>query len=48
MWAYLPSQAWWAFNVVKTKAMPALQPQSSLNKMQIYFTDGDEKLYGPL
>lgn len=48
VWSYLPSGARWAFNVVKTKAIPALLPRSALNKMQIHFSDCDDKLYDPL
>jgi hypothetical protein len=47
IWAYLPSQSWWAFACIWRKSIPALLPRTALMLMQLHFTDGDPMLYGP-
>ena len=47
VWSYLPSQSWWAFACIWRKSIPALLHWTALMLMQLHFTDGDPKLYGP-
>jgi len=45
--AFLPSQARWCFDWVYRFALPAILPREALNRITLFITDGDDKLYDP-
>jgi hypothetical protein len=48
VWAFMPSQARWAFNWFFTQALPTLVGKSALGHLCCTFADGAKELYEPL
>ena len=43
--AFLPSECQWVFRWLLETAVPALLPREALERVQIFMTDGDSKIY---
>ena len=42
---YMPSECQWVFQWIFESAIPALFPKDALDRMQLFLTDGDVKMY---